>query len=727
MATLTPVDDDPFASGEGAKLTPVDHDPFAGSETSMAGDVAKSAATGVFRNAPIAAMTAIPSMWDLAARGIEGMIHYAAPDSVPDLAARSARHYVERNPEGLRELAGHTDDPEMKQRFEGQAHELETNPRLNDALKSRMHRYQDVSADVEKLGVPDYEPQTTPGKYTKTIAEFLPAALTGNEGAVANVVKNAVAPAVGSELVGNSNMVKGTPFEEPARIAGAVLGGVASHGVQAGVNAAKLHGAAREAAQSAERDITGGAPVTPGAISRVAKDVRTDELTPELAQAKAEALGPESMMLDMGRQLQGRGEAIATQPGKGQNTILDAVEGRTGEFGSGTAGRVKDTLDRGMGESPNVVETTKRISDIVDRHAKPLYDSVMEAHPVVDVPADITARPTVAQAMKDAVSLAKDRGEKLTGPSETSTILKGDGFHIADDVTPQAKTSLRYWDYVKKAMDHRINGMMKSGGVQTLDSSEKADLGGMISARNALRDHLDNVTEGAYKSARSVAAEKPQLLEALEHGRGALNTKLLPEELADLHDNMSIPQQSMLRIGMRREIERVMDTARNDGAAARRILDTNQNREKIATLFGDRVAGDIDKRIAAETKFQEATNKISANSRTGVRQQLVKDTETPSAASPPQANITGFLYKAGLGGLQHLRETGMEKTRSGIGSLMTTPGEKVPDLVRILRDYNERAAQNVRPPVAPYARTLAGVLGLNAVQNASQQNGQQQR
>jgi hypothetical protein len=274
---------------------------------------------------------------------------------------------------------------------------------------------------------------------------------------------------------------------------------------------------------------------------------------------------------------------------------------------------------------------------------------------------------------------------------------------------------------VKKALDHRINGMMKTGGVQALDSSEKADLGGLIAARNALRDHLDDVTGGAYANARQVAASKPQLTEALDQGREAFRTTLLPEELKDIHDNMSIPQQAMLRMGLRREVERIIDTARNDGAAARRILDTNQNREKIGAIFGQRAANAIDRRIAAETAFQEATNKISANSRTGVRQQLVKDTETPSAAAPPQVNIMGFLHKGVTRGLENIRESGMERTRAGIGSLVTAPGAQVPDLVRILAGYNARAAANSRPPVAPYAGMLARVLAADTIRRKARE------
>jgi hypothetical protein len=507
----------------------------------------------------------------------------------------------------------------------------------------------DIQGAIEKGTGPFYEPQTTPGRYAQTIGEFVPAALTGGEGTAANVLKGAVAPAIGSEAAGQAT--EGTWLETPARIAGAIFGGLGAHGADVARTAAKTYGAQREVAKDVG-SLVGEPAVNAGAVSRMAKDVANDQLTPEGAAARVQALGPESMMLDMGRQLQGRAEAIATQPGKGQNTILNAVEGRTGivdfdpvtgrytSSGEGTAGRMQAMMDHELGASPNVVALKKGIGDIVDQHSTPLYNSVMDAHPVVDVPADITSRPAVAAAMKDAPTVARNYGEKLVSPRPPEELeVSGPGYQMYKDQPPAApaQTSLRYWDYVKKSMDQRIRSYYQNGGASELGSADKADLGGLQAARTALVAHLDEVTGGAYKQARDVAATKPQLQDALDDGRGALNTKLLPEEMADTYQNMSIPQQTMYKVGMRREIDRIVDTARNDAAAARNVLNTNQNRDKIATMFGEGTAQRIDDQIAAETKFQEATNKIAQSSRTGVRQQLVKDTEAPSISQPPQA------------------------------------------------------------------------------------------
>ncbi len=91
-----------------------------------------------------------------------------------------------------------------------------------------------VAGVAHNLGVPEYTPQTTPGRYAQTIASFVPGALAmpesgalgvlrGVQGAAKTLGKNiatqAVAPAIGSESAGY--LTQGTPYEPYARVAGA--------------------------------------------------------------------------------------------------------------------------------------------------------------------------------------------------------------------------------------------------------------------------------------------------------------------------------------------------------------------------------------------------------------------------------------------------------------------------------------------------------------------------
>jgi hypothetical protein len=647
-------------------------------ETAVVPDVAKSFGAGVVRGA-----AAIP--------GIPGshaeFLANNAPQWIQDAAA-SVRHWI--------------------------AHHVGMTPEaLDQGLIDLNKRYSlpttgDTIGAVERnVTGPLYQAKTSPGRYAETVGEFVPAALAGPEGIGGNLIKGAIVPGLTSEAA--SDLAKGTGYEPAARLAGGLAGGVGAQAAHTGLNSVRTGAAAGSAARQAEQ-LTGNPDITGHAIRLMSKDVTNEGLTPAIAQQRMSELGPEGMMLDTGRQQLSRAQGVATEMGPGQTRLLNAVEGRTGDFGEATAQRIKGTLNATMGRSPDVVAMRDAVARVVDSQAKPLYDSVMNAHPIVDVPSEIASRPAIAAAMRDAPEVARNYGEKLSQPV-TRTTLNAAGVPVTETVQQAAQPSLRYWDYVKKVLDKRIKGYYTGSD---LSSADKADLGGLQVARRALVDHLDATTGGAYADARRVAAAKPQLTEALQDGRDALNTKLLPEELKEIHDNMSIPEQGMLRAGMRREVERIIDTARNDGAAARRILDTNQNREKIAAIFGQRAADAIDQRIGAETKFQKATHKVVESSETEFRRSAKKDTESPSISDPPSATMLGYAMK-GVNALRQQRANlGTERTRAAVAALSTAPAAQVPDLVRILAGYNQRAAANARPPIAPTANTLARVLAANA-------------
>lgn len=69
-----------------------------------------------------------------------------------------------------------------------------------------------------------YQPQTTAGEYARTVGEFAPGMLSPGT-MVQKVVGGVLAPALTSESLGQ--LTKGTAFEGPARLVGAVGGGVA--------------------------------------------------------------------------------------------------------------------------------------------------------------------------------------------------------------------------------------------------------------------------------------------------------------------------------------------------------------------------------------------------------------------------------------------------------------------------------------------------------------------
>jgi hypothetical protein len=104
----------------------------------VAADVAKSAGSGLAKGA-IGFAAAGPLLIDLAARGVEHAVNWMAPDSAVAKSLNEGRTQAEENRKAIRAATG-------KPFYE-------------------------------------HEPETTAGKYTHTVAEFVPAAVLGNPAA----------------------------------------------------------------------------------------------------------------------------------------------------------------------------------------------------------------------------------------------------------------------------------------------------------------------------------------------------------------------------------------------------------------------------------------------------------------------------------------------------------------------------------------------------------------
>lgn len=70
------------------------------------------------------------------------------------------------------------------------------------------------------LPITSYQPQTTAGKYARTVGEFTPTAVMGGGG----IMRGALGAGLGSEFAGQ--MTEGTKWETPARVLGAMGGSV---------------------------------------------------------------------------------------------------------------------------------------------------------------------------------------------------------------------------------------------------------------------------------------------------------------------------------------------------------------------------------------------------------------------------------------------------------------------------------------------------------------------
>jgi hypothetical protein len=182
---------------------------------------------------------------------------------------------------------------------------------------------QTIQKKIEETTGEFYKPQNRGEKYTQTIGEFAPGAIAGPGGVLRRFVTQAVLPGAASEFAGQAT--EGTKWEPYARVAGAILGGVAPNAIGRAITPAPASAARQRLVDILEKEgvtsITAGqrtgnealryaestlgnAPLTGQQANRIARQGQeqftdavlkragtTGEATPEVLAANQKRLG----------------------------------------------------------------------------------------------------------------------------------------------------------------------------------------------------------------------------------------------------------------------------------------------------------------------------------------------------------------------------------------------------------------------------------------------------
>lgn len=201
-----PWDNDPIVKPAPSKSgMPWDNDPIvkpAEAKVGVAEDVAKSGASGLARG--VAGLIGLPGT-------VAGGLRWAA-DQAADQTIGRAVNYAKTGSFAAPDMPP-TDELMRQSGIAG----LVPDP----GRVASGEAFTDYAAKVAP-GI-KYQPQTVAGEYARTVGEFAPGLLS--PGSMAQkIVGGVLAPALLSETAGQAT--KGTAFETPARVAGALIGGV---------------------------------------------------------------------------------------------------------------------------------------------------------------------------------------------------------------------------------------------------------------------------------------------------------------------------------------------------------------------------------------------------------------------------------------------------------------------------------------------------------------------
>jgi len=368
-------------------------------------------------------------------------------------------------------------------------------------------------------------------------------------------------------------------------------------------------GTTREAATIAAGGLPSGARTT---IMRAMKDDRIplSEVGPRMQE-----LGPDAVLADLGPRLQKQAQAIATMPGPGQKTVLDALRLRA----AGRNTRISSDVDASIGPAPIPSAVKATIREGQDT-LSPYYQRAIEGASRVDTaPIALNLDSAVVNLRGEAQSVAK----KIRG------MLNVVG---TEELDPSPRTLLE----IRKAID----GMFDT--VQ--DKNARAVL---TETRTAVDDMLGQAAPG-IKELDAMFAELARQGSALDEGGMLLATGKEARHPADVVEQMLAganpqglavgPSASPFRLsqGTRAEIDRLIGTKANDLQALKQAVggDGDWNRAKLAAVFGEEKADQLLAIITREMRYKELEDDALHGSRTQVLRASQEEIEGKGPQGP---------------------------------------------------------------------------------------------
>lgn len=445
-----------------------------------------------------------------------------------------------------------------------------------------------------------------------------------------------------------------------------------------------------------------------GAINALSRSTTDDALAAQYQQRVAE-LGPEGMLADMGPNLRGQASAIANQPGAGQQRIVRALNDRADD----AAGRIRQDVDQALGPAINVPETLHATRQYYRQQAAP-YRQQFQNNPVpFTQPLDDTLQ-LLAQHEPGVIRQAARYGgiDPAAGPGQFFARQLPNGQYEITRV-PNATE----WDYIKRALDGLARGQ---------DANDRRIYGDLA---RRVRDQVDEaISPGApqnspWRQARALEREDFDIVGngrtagALEEGRDAIVGKnLTPDELrARLYGvgqpptgGMRPPEATAYVMGAREGVRNVMGHAatrhgENAAATARSKLGSDFAREKLDILAGPQAAGQLTRRLDAETVFDQTRQGVTQNSATAGRQAAQAEFPNPAARQDEisrvgNKSIPGMVTEGAMRMFNALRGGAVTESRMRVArdaaEMLIAQGQARDNIANALFAYSQTRALN---------------------------------
>jgi len=361
------------------------------------------------------------------------------------------------------------------------------------------------------------------------------------------------------------------------------------------------------------------------ALRKISEAIERDGMSITGLMRRKAVLGPDATLSDIGdSNLSDLLETIAQQPGTARNKVQKGLLSRL----QGQRQRLKNVIkDKVHPRAENLEEARQAIQKELKEQARPIYERALESPiSITDNIQRVLETPLVKPMLRKAITTAKS-------DTDLPDFLKA-GLDIDNP-------NIVLLDYVKKAMDDKIQKTLGSNTARILTSSKKK-----------LVSELDEQVP-LYQDARRVWADGASQLEALELGQDIFKeAKKGAGNIKSLFDEMSASEKEMFKLGASNEMFRIMDNVsdtlegRPAAALISKIFSTPAQKEAIKTIIDDPQSfRQFQRSLNAERTFINNSNKALSNSATARRlaQQADAQLDVSNAADLAQGRIGGIM------------------------------------------------------------------------------------
>jgi len=354
----------------------------------------------------------------------------------------------------------------------------------------------------------------------------------------------------------------------------------------------------------------------------VAKAATEDELAAMALPGAMKANGPDTMLMDMGDNLQTLAGGLAANRGPAQKVLRDAIATRDKAAGS----RVATDVAQNIGTPQELGALTEQIVAAQKAAADPLYAAVRPAQ----------LQPTGNLRFVFQTPMGKD------ALRQAINIARNDGFD------PSSGLTVGLVDYAKQALDDVANAATRAG--KNNEARQARNL-----ARILAKEADQQVPD--YAKARDAFAGPAQVLEAIDQGRGAFARDMSPADMKRLMADMTVSEKDAFLQGAQTAVADLLGNSANDVAAVRTLLRKPYNEAKLRELIGSEATDDLLRGIDRELIFGKSGNVVAKNSETA-RRTLAAEMVNPQKKDVGSISTLGVIL------------AGINKARGALGATL---------------------------------------------------------